>query len=226
MAADGGLLDAGFSGEWDGAYAAGAQHSLWPYSDVVSLVMRYARDARRVLDVGCGTGPHVGFLLDRGLDYYGVEGSRAAVETLLGRFPTLRERVACVDFTREIPFAGPFDLVLDRSAMTHNATPDLRRGLRLVRDLQSPGGLYVGVDWFSTAHPQFVRGEAVDAHTRGGFVDGVFRGLGRVHFSDEAHLRELFAQYEFISLEERLLETYAPRRERRHAGWNFVARRR
>ncbi len=45
-----------------------------------------------------------------------------AVEWLRERFPEHAETIACGDFTREIPWPGPFALIVDRASLTHNTT--------------------------------------------------------------------------------------------------------
>ena len=49
-----------FSNEWEESYAAGTHLSIWPWSDLVSLVYRHCADLIRergkVLELGCGDG--------------------------------------------------------------------------------------------------------------------------------------------------------------------------
>src|SRR4029077_14742021 len=54
----------GFSKEWDDCYRRGGQAIKWPWSDVISLVMRHARPTGsefRVLELGCGSGANIPF---------------------------------------------------------------------------------------------------------------------------------------------------------------------
>jgi hypothetical protein len=46
-----------FSSEWEDIYAAGAHHSVWPWSELISLIMRHAAPHKsqtpcRVLEIG------------------------------------------------------------------------------------------------------------------------------------------------------------------------------
>lgn len=186
---------AGFSPEWDERYRANTNLSIWPWSDVVSYTHRHASPRegfRRVLELGCGAGANIPFYVQLGCDYHAIEGSPAIVETLHRRFPALAGQIACGDFTQAQPFQGPFDLVIDRASVTHNTTDAIRRALELAADALRPGGKYLGVDWFSTAHEDATRGEAVDAHTRRAIDSRNFAGVGNVHFSDAEHLLDLF----------------------------------
>jgi SAM-dependent methyltransferase len=219
-----------FSTHWEQIYRQGKQNSVWPWTDLVSYVMRYARPEQRpyrVLELGFGAGANIPFFLDIGAEYSGIEGSAAAVERVRRRFAGADNlSLAWGDFTETIPFAGPFDLIVDRSSLTHNGTAAIRSCLRQQRGLLRSGGKFIGIDWFSTAHTEFPSGrELEDRYTRGGFQAGQFCGVGTVHFADEAHLQNLLvgAGFEIQLMEHKQVETVFPATPRRMAWWNFVA---
>jgi SAM-dependent methyltransferase len=218
----------GFSIEWDERYREGTHLSVWPWSDLVSLVRRHCRQlgaASRVLELGCGAGANIPFFARLGVRYHGIEGSPAIVRNLHERFPELRAAIVVGDFTREQPFGSGFELIADRAALTHNSTADIQAALRLVWDSLAPGGYFVGIDWFSTRYDEFRRGQpGPDSYTRSGFTEGPFEGTGAVHFSDEAHLRSLFARFELIFMEEKQSRTVIPADGSEFASWNLVAR--
>lgn len=217
-----------FSEGWDEVYKRSEQDSIWPWSDLVGYVMRYARPAGpefRVLELGCGAGANIPFLLSLGVDYFGIEGSRTMVDRLHRRHPSLQQRIVAGDFTREIPFEGRFDLVVDRSSLTHNATCDIVRCLDALHARLKPGGTFIGIDWFSTSHPDFLAGtETVDDFTRSGFQSGRFNGVGRVHFSDQPHLVDLFRRFDFLTLEHKIVKRHIPDDNWSAATWNLAVR--
>ena len=218
----------GFSQEWDAIYRSNAQITEWPFSDMVSYVMRYARPmgtGYRVLELGCGAGAHIPFFGSLGVQYFGIEGSAAVVERLHIKYPALHDSVVVEDFTRSIPFASSFDLVVDRSSLTHNATADMRRALKLVSDKLVRGGMFVGIDWFSIDHSDYKNGEAAeDAFTRRDYKEGQFAGVGRVHFSSNEHLRELFSSFVIERLEHKVITRKIPSGDHVYALWNIAAR--
>jgi SAM-dependent methyltransferase len=218
-----------FSSEWNELYARGAQNSVWPWSDLVSYVMRYARPDRkpfRILELGFGAGANIQFLLSIGADYYGIEGSEEAVGRVRERFAAASNlRLACGDFTREIPFEESFDLVIDRSSLTHNAVESIRRCLVLIHARLRPGGKFIGIDWFSTGNSDFLKGrDDGDYFSRLDFAQGQFKDVGRVHFSDEQHLRELLsaAAFDIERLEHKVVQTVVPGAVGAMAWWNFI----
>ncbi len=216
-----------FAAEWEQQYSAGAHMSVWPWSDVVSLVRRHLRPLHpdlRVLELGAGAGANIPFMLSLGIQYHAVEGSETAVAHMLERFPALQGRIAVGDFTQALPFEGAFDLILDRASVTSNTHAAVKDALRLASAALRPGGLFIGIDWYSTQHAEYERGTPVDEHARLGTDSGQFAGVGPVHFADEAVLRQLFAGFDLLSLEHKLHQRVIPAEAGAFASWNLVAR--
>lgn len=220
----------GFSQEWEVRYAENTHMSVWPWSDVVSLVHRYCKrlvsDRRgRVLEMGCGAGANIPFFLTMGMDYFAVEGSPTIVRQLQVRFPQLSNHIHCGDFTVDQPFDPTFDIVLDRASITSNNAASIKTALDIAYKALVPGGVFIGVDWYSLNHTDYSKGEPdVDPFTRCNYREGQFAELGSVHFSDENHLRELFSGFEILLLEEKLLRRLEPHDNHQFASWNIVAR--
>lgn len=218
----------GFSKEWENMYQTGAHNSIWPWSEVITLTKRYLRDLDeiRVLELGCGAGANIPFFVAENMRYYGIEGSKTEVTKINQRFQDDAVTVVEGDFTKEIPFEGAFDLILDRSSMTHNATEDIRSGIELVRRTLKPGGYYFGLDWFSTKYDVYANGQedcdVVDENTRF-FRTGYFAGLGNVHFSDPQHILKLFEDFEMIELYEKV-DTWEIPKGTCSAALSFVAK--
>ena len=221
----------GFSFQWEQRYAENTHLSIWPWSDIVSLVHRHCKtiisDGRgRILELGCGAGANIPLFLSLRLEYFAIEGSTTAVNFLHEQYPQLVNNICIGDFTLDQPFDKPFDLVVDRASLTHNSTSSIKKGLQSAFNSLAPGGLFVGTDWFSNNHTDYTGGDLVDdRYTKTNHITGQFIGVGKVHFSDEEHLRDLFSQFEIIYMEEKVIKQYEPLTNHQFASWNIVARR-
>ncbi len=221
----------GFSKEWEDQYTQQHQMSIWPWSDLVSYIYRYTEVPKRsnvkVLEIGCGAGANIRLFQELDADYYGVDGSLTIVERLKQRFPKYSDHFRTGDFTKAIPFEGKFDVIIDRAALTHNTTTDIKNTILLLKQLMyHEKSLFIGIDWFSTNHDDFQLGVPMidDIHTKYmGAVKGQFANVGNVHFSDSNHLKELFKDFEIKVMEEKIVHTMVPL-EHRFAAWNFVAK--
>lgn len=216
-----------FSPEWDQLYRGNAHMSIWPWSDVVSYVNRYARPSdgfRRVLELGCGAGANIPFFLRMGVDYNTIEGSPAIVAQLHQTYPDIKDRIVVGDFTQSIPFEGNFDLIVDRGSLTSNSTEGIKNGLALAYRALRTGGKFIGVDWFSSRHISAGLGRAFDSHTRTDITTGHLAGTGKVHFCDQVHLLGLLsgAGYKIERLEHKQHDVMIPTEGDCMAWWNFV----
>ncbi|HTC00536.1 MAG TPA: class I SAM-dependent methyltransferase [Ferruginibacter sp.] len=217
-----------FSKEWENTYKAGAHTSIWPWSDLVSFVMRYAKPNKstyKVLELGCGPGANIAFFKSLDIEYFAIEGSESIVNSLHKKYPELKRNILPGDFTNSIAFDGKFDLIIDRASLTHNTTNAIKNALKLVSEKLLPGGVFIGIDWFSTEHSDYKKGRSGDdQYTRTGMQEGQFVGLGRVHFSDQKHIEDLFKDYVFITMQHKTVRTTIPGNNHTFASWNFAAK--
>ena len=214
----------GFSNEWDHKYQDNTHMSVWPWSNLVSLVMRNKPQDRnfKVLELGCGAGANIPLFVSFEADYYTVEGSKTIVDKLHQRFPHLKDNIMVGDFTNFIPDVD-FDLVVDRASLTCNHEEAIIRSLKKCHERLVVGGRYIGVDWFSTDHSDYSKGiQAEDVWTRKEMVGSGFEGTGRAHFSDQNHVIELFKEFEVKSLSHSVLSEKIPSLNTNVATWNFV----
>ena len=166
-----------FSSEWDTRYQENTHMSIWPWSDLVSLVMRHKpqKENFKVLELGCGAGANIPLFASLGANYYAVEGSKTIVKKLHQQYPQFKGNIVSGDFTKDIP-DEKFDLIVDRAALTHNDERAIIECIDVCYQQLEIGGKFIGIDWFSTDYSEFKKGnEAGDVWTKNNFKEGNFR---------------------------------------------------
>jgi hypothetical protein len=216
-----------FSTEWDARYSENTHLSVWPWSDLVSYFHRYAQpfsSQTKILEIGFGAGANIQFFRVLGVDYSGVEGSQTIGEKVSKKFPELKGRLYVGDFLL-FEFPEKYDVIVDRASMTHNSTEAIRKGLKHLANHLNVGGKFIGIDWFSSCHSDYLLGDVVDEFTRNNIQEGQFVGVGNVHFSTKEHILELFSEAGFrvIRLEHKQSNIEIPNAGHVFASWNLVA---
>lgn len=217
-----------YSSEWENIYQRNEQLSIWPWSDLVSYVMRYSKPVAekfKVLELGCGAGANIPFFQHLKVDYYAIEGSTSIVNHLHNKYPSLSTKIKTGDFTQEFPFDVSFDLIFDRASITHNNTDTIRNCISLIYSHLKQGNIFIGIDWFSTSHSEFKNGIITDdENTKSHFINGQFNNVGQVHFSDKLHLVKLFEKFEFIKMEHKIVAQEFPKVDYNFASYNFAVK--
>lgn len=163
--------------EWDERYRAGEQ----VFREPSPLVVQFTRDATpgAALDLACGAGRNALYLAGRGWRVTAVDGSRAAIDLLLGR---ARERKLALDAQVADLEAGEwctaddsFDLVLSCYFLDRNLIPLMQKALR-------PGGWSILIAHL--ADPDQPRGTATRAFS--GELPKFFEGWRILHYREGA----------------------------------------
>ena len=107
------------------------------------------RPPGRALDLGCGTGTNVRYLVEQGWQAAGLDFVPAAIARARRRLGTLPADLRVADVTRlaEMDFPDRFDLALDMGCF-HSLSPEgqQRYALGLARWLK-PGGIFLLYAW-------------------------------------------------------------------------------
>ena len=217
-----------FSKEWNIRYKNNTHMSVWPWVDLISNFMKYYHPKKskvNILELGCGAGANIPFFLSTKAEYFGIDGSQIIIKNLKKRFPDIKNNLVVGDFAKEIPFEKKFDFIIDRAAITHNPTNEIKNIIDLVHQKLSKNGIFIGIDWFSTKHSEYKNGNKTsDLLTKNNFKTGQFKKVGNVHFSNKKHLVKIFEKFKIETLEEKIIKKKIPNDNKIIAAWNIVAK--
>jgi SAM-dependent methyltransferase len=119
---------------------------VWPSENVVAFVEanRSKLVNQKVVDIGCGAGRHTIYMARRGIDVFGIDRSRVAVDYAC-RWAAQECLKACFqvgDF-KQIPFPnGTFAGALAWESLFFGSTSTVRQGIREVFRVLKPEALF------------------------------------------------------------------------------------
>lgn len=203
------------SENWEKTYQAGGHNNSWPWSELVTLLHRFGilqkqklSEKLSVFEYGCGTGNNYPLFNAPNTSYKAIELSSTAVNILVGKFPELITEVQVGSFATFEPKRESADVIIDRSSITCCNFADIKKAISNVAAQLRYGGIYIGIDWFSTEHSDFDAGKVLENSSRDIISDasGQFAGLGTVHFTDAVEIRQLFSKFELLHLSHKVIE--------------------
>lgn len=188
-------------------YAKGKQLNHWPHSDVVSAVMREtAKSTRRdlsVLEIGCGAGNNIWFLLEAGFGASGIDISPTAVHYARKRLGTLgfNEVDLRVGDLLNLPWDDNlFDIVVDRGALTQNTYEGICVALDEVHRVLKPEGKLFSFTLYGKQHSDRRFGVEVTTNTYDHFTGGYFANVGLTSFFEETDIRRVFSKFSDLTI--------------------------
>lgn len=131
--------------EWNNAYSvSGEGHkNKYPSDAVVSWVMRNFRGTEAIcLDIGCGYGNNLRFLLNEGFNAFGCDISEIVIDDVKDEFG---DRVL-VNEPNNLPYdSEKFQFVIDRSSLQHNTLDDITKIVNECHRVLKDGGQFFSI---------------------------------------------------------------------------------
>ena len=195
-------------------YAKGLQLNDWPFTEVVSDIMkltsRMDRTQLRILEIGCGACNNLWFAAEIGFQISGLDISKSAIEYGKSRLEKLGFEQADLrvgDITK-LPWEDDyFDIVLDRGALTQNNYQRISRSLEEVRRiLKKDDGIMLSYTLFGLNTTAIKYAKEVSKNTYDFFTESKFASVGLTSFFGKSDIEELFSEFSSLTINKKLSE--------------------
>ena len=116
---------------WEKNYKS-KRYNKYPYNEIISFVFRHFgksedRSSIKILEMGCGGGNNLLFLMNEGFDFYSIDISETSIElvkNVLGQ--NYNDKKILKGRFNDLPFENNFfDAIIDRASITCNLSEDL-----------------------------------------------------------------------------------------------------
>lgn len=200
------------SNYWEQIFASRAWGD-YPPEELVRFIARSFRSVPnksevRVLEIGCGPGPNIWYLVREGFTVAGIDGSptaiRQAEERLIAEgLPHEKPRVDLkVGNFASLPWADEsFDAVIDVEALYANLMANIRASIAEIRRTLKPGGLFFG-KMFGAQTTGSDSGEMIEPGTCITPKTGPCAGNDVSHFFTREEFKYLFAGFRELCIDQ------------------------
>jgi len=183
--------------DWDSLYREKGIVQKQSSTRVIEIANFFKQEKmERVLDLGCGTGRHIIYLLKQGFHVYGCDSSEIALKIA-------KETLTDVEFKQckmiSLPYENNFfNGILCNFVIQHGKIKDIKKAIsEMYRILKKGGVLYLTVP--SIKHPEYLTGEEIELNTKIN-IDAIDGNMPH-HYFTEKEMREFFHEYNIIKLE-------------------------
>ena len=188
--------------DWDRMYEE--YYHEEPNKDVIKFCDSLGSNSA-VLDIGIGSGRHIGVFLDRNLNAYGFDISGKAVEESKKKYPKaslVKHDMLSWPWPYEDDF---FDATISINTLHHCNYSQYRKSVDEIYRILKKGGLAL-LTVVSKKNHKFKQGEKVDSRT---YIsdDGAEKGIPHV-FMDKKDIMDIFKEFKIQKVEE--TSTYVP----------------
>jgi len=161
-----------------------------PLNQVGPLVkLLKKQNVRRILDLGCGSGKHLIFLVKHGFKLYGIDIAEGAIKIAQEKLKKnkLKANLKTGSIYKKLPYKDNFfDAVISLRVMNHGRIEQIRRIIREIeRVLKSQGSIFITVLRVITKKKSkirkinFIRVKMLDSRT---YIPLEGREKGVVHY--------------------------------------------
>ena len=196
---------------WDNLYSS-RQWGRYPAEDLVRFISRKFKNLERkndtyILEVGCGPGPNVWYLVKEGFMVAGIDGSSTAIYQTKKKleFENLPITLPYVDLRIgnfiSLPWCdNSFDAVIDIEALYANLLTDIQKAIDEILRVLKPGAPFFG-KMFGVNSTGSKTGTMIEAGTYRHPVIGPCAGNEIAHYFSKPELMKLFSSFSEVKID-------------------------
>lgn len=185
----------------------------YPPEELVRFIARRFGQAAdkagvRVLEIGCGPGPNIWYLVREGLSVAGIDGSATAIRQagdrlLAEKLPHQPPRVDLrIGNFASLPWQdASFDAVVDLEALYSNPLVTIKASIGEIKRVLVPGGVFFG-KMFGAPTTGSDSGETIEPGTRRKPTAGPCSGNEIAHFFTREELNGLFSAFGELQIDQ------------------------
>jgi len=193
---------------WEKLHAS-QQWGKYPAIDLVKTVMGHCKrneldvSALRVLEIGCGAGANLSFLLAEGFQVWGVDGSISAIENAKSHLLEASKHgdldLHVADFL-SLPYESDmFDIVIDNLAVYANNVSSIERSYNEVYRVLKKNGYFYSRVW-GRETLGYDASDALESGTLKSPKAGPCKDMGTSHFFSQKEFSQYFSNYRHCQL--------------------------
>jgi len=189
--------------DWDDVFAKKGKYFTEPHPDMERLAKLFSeKGIRRILDLGCGTGRHLLFLLKRGFEVYGLDGSPNGLEIAKNWITeeNLSSELVCQKIEHKFPYKdGFFDAVISIQVIHHNLMKDIIFTVKEIERILKPEGfIFFTFPLLQGFYVQKQKMKKVETRT---YIplEGQEKGLPH-HFFTVAEIKRIFSAFDLLEI--------------------------
>jgi cyclopropane fatty-acyl-phospholipid synthase-like methyltransferase len=117
------------------------------FCDIQNSINAHLLGAKRVLDIGCGSGRDAHYLSEQGFDVVGIDGSEEMLKSAESNYPELKGRLIKAILPAEFPsFKEKFDGAYSIATLMHFDSKEITKILQQLKEILLPKSpVYISV---------------------------------------------------------------------------------
>jgi len=131
--------------EWNKIFKKYGKFYLKPHEDILKIVKLFKKKrAKRILDLGCGSGRHIVYLSKNRFEVYGIDIASKGIKITKDwlKKEKLRANLKIGNIYKKLPYPSNFfDAIISIQVLHHNRIENIRKLIKEIERILKPRGL-------------------------------------------------------------------------------------